>query len=85
MSTTVAKSETVQIALDIARAKSGDADACAALFEAHKQHVYALCLRATADVEEAEELTQEVFVHAFRKLSTFRGDSNFQPGSIRSL
>jgi RNA polymerase sigma factor (sigma-70 family) len=63
--------------LDIARAKSGDADACAALFEAHKQHVYALCLRATADVEQAEELTQEVFVHVFRKLSTFRGDSNF--------
>ena len=77
MSRTVGKSETVQIELEIARAKSGDADACAALFEAHKQHVYALCLRATSNVEEAEELTQEVFVHVFRKLSTFRGDSNF--------
>lgn len=77
MSPTVGKSETVQIELEIARAKSGDADACAALFEAHKQHVYALCLRATSNVEEAEELTQEVFVHVFRKLSTFRGDNDF--------
>jgi len=77
VSTTAGKSETVQIELEIARAKSGDADACAALFEAYKQHVYALCLRATGDIEEAEELTQEVFVQVFRKLSTFRGDSNF--------
>jgi RNA polymerase sigma-70 factor (ECF subfamily) len=36
-----------------------------------------LCLRLSCDAALAEELTQEVFVRAWRKLSTFRGDSAF--------
>ena len=38
---------------------------------------YALCLRMTANPELAEELTQEVFVQAWRKLDSFRGESSF--------
>jgi RNA polymerase sigma-70 factor (ECF subfamily) len=37
--------------------------------------VYALCLRLSADPARAEELTQDVFVRAWRKLDTFRGES----------
>jgi len=59
----------------IRRAQSGDADAFAALFQAHKTRVYSLCMRMTNNTAEAEDLTQEAFLQVFRKLSTFRGDS----------
>ena len=59
----------------IARAISGDEDAFRELFTTHKNHVYSLCLRMTANVAEAEDLTQDCFIQVFRKLGTFRGDS----------
>jgi RNA polymerase sigma-70 factor (ECF subfamily) len=61
----------------ITRAQDGDPEAFAALFEAHKQRIYAVCLRMTNNVAEAEDLTQDAFIHVFRKLSSFRGDSAF--------
>jgi RNA polymerase sigma-70 factor, ECF subfamily len=68
----------VQAPLDpslVARAQQGDPEAFAALFNAHKARIYFLCLRMTNDAAEAEDLTQDTFMHVFRKLSTFRGDS----------
>lgn len=59
----------------ISRALKGEQDAFADLYEAHKNHVYALCLRLTSNVAEAEDLTQEAFIQVFRKLGSFRGDS----------
>jgi RNA polymerase sigma-70 factor, ECF subfamily len=47
------------------------------LFKLHHGKVYAVCLRMTRNVAEAEDLTQEVFVQVFRKLDTFRGESAF--------
>jgi RNA polymerase sigma-70 factor (ECF subfamily) len=61
----------------IARAQRGEEEAFAALFEAHKRRVYALCLRMTGDTAEAEDLAQEAFLQLFRKISTFRGESAF--------
>jgi RNA polymerase sigma-70 factor, ECF subfamily len=61
----------------VSRAQKGDEEAFAALFEMHKKRVYSLCLYMTADVATAEDLTQEVFIHVFRKISTFRGDAAF--------
>ncbi len=58
-------------------AQKGDADAFAALFNAHKAKVYSICLRMTCNSAEAEDLTQDVFLHVFRKLGTFRRDSAF--------
>ena len=59
----------------ISRAISGDQDAFRELFTTHKNHVYSLCLRMTANVAAAEDLTQDCFIQVFRKLGTFRGDS----------
>lgn len=39
--------------------------------------MYAVCLRLSADRGRAEELTQDVFVRVWQKLSTFRGDARF--------
>lgn len=58
------------------RAVSGDADAFATLFQTHRGRVYAICLRMTNNVTEAEDLTQDAFMQVFRKLSTFRGESS---------
>lgn len=59
----------------ISRALKGEQDAFAELYEAHKNHVYALCLRMTTNVAEAEDLTQDAFIQVFRKIGSFRGDS----------
>jgi RNA polymerase sigma-70 factor, ECF subfamily len=59
----------------VRRAQGGDPDAFAYLFNAHKTKIYSLCLRMTANTAEAEDLTQDAFLQAFRKLATFRGDS----------
>ena len=47
------------------------------IFKLHHRRVYALCLRMTGNVAEAEDLTQEVFVQVFRNLESFRGDAAF--------
>jgi RNA polymerase sigma-70 factor (ECF subfamily) len=39
--------------------------------------IYALCLRLSADALLADELTQDVFVRAWEKLGTYRGESVF--------
>jgi len=62
---------------DVARAASGDRRAFEHVYRAHLQHVYSLCVRMTGDRTRAEELTQDVFVRAWEKLSTFRGESAF--------
>ena len=47
------------------------------LYVRHNRRVYALCLRMTGNVTEAEDLTQEVFVQLLRKIDSFRGNSQF--------
>ena len=59
----------------VKRAIGGDADAFATLFNLHRDRVYAVCLRMTNNPADADDLTQEAFIQAFRKLSTFRGES----------
>jgi len=71
------KSDGLSEAEAIERAKQGDAEAFEALYNLHKRRVYSLCLRMTANTAEAEDLTQEAFLHLFRKIGTFRGDSAF--------
>ncbi len=59
------------------RARMGDPDAFATLYSLHKRRVYTLCLRMLGNVSEAEDMTQEAFLHLFRKLGSFRGESAF--------
>jgi RNA polymerase sigma-70 factor, ECF subfamily len=62
----------------IRRAQAGDVHAFEALYRAHAGRVYALCLRLKAgDTTDATELMQDVFIRAWRRISTFRGDSAF--------
>jgi RNA polymerase sigma-70 factor, ECF subfamily len=61
----------------ISRAQAGDEAAFADLFEKYKRSVYSLCLRMTRASADAEDLTQDVFLLLFRKISLFRGESAF--------
>jgi len=61
----------------IARAQQGDEAAFAEIFERYKRRVYSLCLRMTRVPADAEDLTQDVFLLLFRKISSFRRESAF--------
>ncbi len=61
----------------IANAMSGDSDSFGELYRRHSRRVFYLCYRMVNDTDLAEDLTQETFVHAFRRLSTFRQESRF--------
>jgi RNA polymerase sigma-70 factor, ECF subfamily len=58
-------------------AQQGDVVAFERIYRLHSRKVYSLCLRMAGDASEAEDLTQEVFLQLFRKISTFRGESAF--------
>src|SRR5690349_9067571 len=62
-------------ALLIERARAGDVDAFEHVYRREVGRVYALCLRMTADASQARELTQSVFIRAWDRLESFRGDS----------
>ncbi|MFN8001652.1 MAG: sigma-70 family RNA polymerase sigma factor [Acidobacteriota bacterium] len=61
----------------IARAKKGDHEAFCLLTRAYQRRIYALALHYTRDPHEAEDLSQEVWLKAFRALGGFRGESGF--------
>ena len=61
---------------DVQRAASGDTAAFERLYRRHVGRVHALCRRMVGQ-EDADDLTQEVFVRAWRKLDRFRGEAAF--------
>ena len=61
----------------IQRAQAGDATAFRALYDTHVGRVYALCLRLAGERQQAEEHVQDVFVRAWERLGSFRGESAF--------
>lgn len=61
----------------IERCKHGDKAAFQRLYQLHVGRVYALCKKLTGRDSLAEEATQEVFVQVWKKLSNYRGDSQF--------
>ena len=57
---------------------AGDKKALQSLIIRHQIFVYNLALKMTKSVEDAEDLTQEVFVKAITALSKFEGKSQFR-------
>jgi RNA polymerase sigma-70 factor (ECF subfamily) len=61
---------------DVALAAAGDTAAFERVYTRHVARVHGLA-RRMAGSEAADELTQDVFVRAWQKLGTFRGDASF--------
>jgi len=61
---------------DARQAAAGDVRAFERLYRAHVGRVHSLARRMCGGVD-ADELTQEVFVRAWEKLGSFRGDAAF--------
>ncbi len=61
----------------IERVLKGDANAFEHLVHAYEKTVYNLALRTLGNREDAEDVTQEAFLKAYRSLDSFRGDSKF--------
>ena len=70
------QSDTVDAdAVDAALAAAGDSHAFERIYHRHLGRIHSLVRRMLG--EESEDVTQEVFIRTWQKLSTFRGDSAF--------
>lgn len=61
----------------IARAKQGDKQAYRLLVETYQDRLFGLVYSMVRNQEQAEDLTQEIFVKAYFALRSFAGDSAF--------
>src|SRR6266850_4435241 len=61
---------------DVARARAGDTSAFEGLYRRHAARIHGLTRRMMGP-QWADELTQDVFVRAWEKLGTFRGEAAF--------
>lgn len=64
------------VAADTELAASGDATAFERLYRTHVTRIHSL-VRRMLDADQADDVTQDVFIRAWQKLSTFRGESAF--------
>jgi RNA polymerase sigma-70 factor (ECF subfamily) len=74
VSTSLAKSDEGQL---VERSKAGDRLAFEELVRRHADRLYAVVLRFVADADEAEEVTQETFLRAWRSIEKFELRSRF--------
>lgn len=61
----------------MALAASGDAQAFERLYRHHVPRVHSLVRRMVAGQGDADEVTQDVFVRAWQRLGSFRGEAAF--------
>lgn len=71
MSTGLSDNEIISIVLN------GDKQAFAQLVDRYQNYVFTLALRMVKSREDAEEVSQDIFVKAYRSLADFRGASKF--------
>jgi RNA polymerase sigma-70 factor (ECF subfamily) len=62
----------------VARIQSGDGDAFTSFVERYQSLVYRWSIGIVFDGDEADDLTQEVFVLAYRKLASFREEGTIE-------
>ena len=61
----------------IERAQAGEAEAFAELAGRYERRIYSLALHYSHDAQDAEDLSQEAWLRAFRAINTFKGESSF--------
>src|SRR6059058_4123070 len=61
----------------ISRAQNGDEDAFCRLASCHQRNLYLLALKYSGNHHDAEDLTQDVMLNAYRAIRQFKGMSSF--------
>jgi RNA polymerase sigma-70 factor, ECF subfamily len=67
----------------IEAANLGDHSAFELIYREHSRRIYYLCLKIVKSKADAEEMGQEVFLHLFRFIRTYRGDCKFLSWLLR--
>jgi RNA polymerase sigma-70 factor, ECF subfamily len=62
----------------IRAAQRGDPTGFQLLYEKYKAYVFSISLRMTRDPWLAEDLMQDIFLHVWRKIGSFKGNSQFR-------
>ena len=70
--------DTPQVRAWVAAAQVGDRAAFDALVSLHYRAVYRTAMAALQRSDDAEDVTQEAFVLAWRKIAAFRGEASFK-------
>lgn len=63
--------------MTLARARRGNLRACESIYRKFSSPAYSVAYRICQSPETAQEISQEAFITAFRKLKQFRGDAPF--------
>lgn len=58
------------------RIRSGDGAAFDELYQQHAPRLYNLCYRMAGGANDADDLLQDIFLLAYRKIGSFRGESS---------
>ena len=61
----------------IERARSGDSDAFRLLVEQHSRAIFRLAFRMTGNEQDAEDVVQETFLRAYRRISDYEARASF--------
>jgi len=67
----------------LARSQRGDAEAYGMIVKQHQTRIHSYILRMVRDQSLAEDLTQEAFIRAYRKLHLYDPDRPFLPWLFR--
>lgn len=67
----------------VSRAQAGDVPAFEELVRRYRNDVFALSYHFLRNREEAWDISQEVFIKAYRSLGRFRGDASFKTWLMR--
>jgi len=61
----------------VKQAQAGDLGAFDSLVRRYQERVYATLYHMTSNHEDADDLTQEAFIKAYKAINSFKGDSSF--------
>jgi RNA polymerase sigma-70 factor (ECF subfamily) len=59
----------------VARCQAGDVDAFAEVYARYASRIYSLATRMSGSPQTGEDLLQEIFLQAYRKIGGFKGDA----------
>jgi RNA polymerase sigma factor (sigma-70 family) len=68
----------------VLKARKGDKDACAQLYQQYSKAMYNVCIRMTGNEDDAADVLQDAFLHAFNHLRQLKQPGAF-PGWLKQI